>query len=139
MKRTLSLAIAAALATPIAGLAQQQPEILQSAERAALGMELPPSDASDNRRSMRRTWAGIKMIAAGALLASVSANETRRSCSGGSCTSETKSYKPLAYPGVALAVTGGLLATVWSDVPANRHIDFMVTADRIQVGKTFGF
>ena len=77
------------------------------------------------------------MIAVGALL--VTANQTTRSCSGGSCVSETEWYKPLGYPGVALAATGVLLATVWSDVPANPHIDFAVTPHRIQVAKTFGF
>ena len=77
------------------------------------------------------------MIAGGALLAT--AKQTTSSCTGGSCTSETEWYKPLGYPGVALAVTGVLLATLWSDVPARPHIDFAVTPDRIQVGKTFGF
>ena len=120
--------------TPLAGLAQQQPEILQSAERAALGMELQ-SDDSDRRRSMGRTWAGVSLMVAGGALAS--ANQTTISCSGGSCSSETEWYKPLGYPGVALAVTGVLLATVWSDVPANPHIDFAVTP--IHVGKTVGF
>ena len=59
------LAIAVALATPIAGLAQQ-PEgvILQPAERVAVGMELQ-SDASGSRRSRGRTWAELDMIAAG--------------------------------------------------------------------------
>ena len=121
MKRTLLLVIAVVLATPLAGLAQQQPEILQSAERAALRMELQQlSDTSARRRSIGRTAAGVSMIAVGGLLATATA--TRRSCSGGPCTSETEWYKPLGYPGVALVVTGGLLATVWSDIPAVPHI-----------------
>ena len=77
------------------------------------------------------------MIAVGALLAS--ANKKTTSCRGGSCTSETEWYKPLGYPGVALAVSGLLLATAWSNVPVNPHVDLAVTPDRIQVGKTFGF
>ena len=55
------------------------------------------------------------------------------------CTSETEWYKPLSYPGIGIAVTGVLLATVWSDAAANAHIDLAVTPDRIRVGKTFGF
>ena len=139
MKRTLASAIVVALATPIAGLAQQ-PEgaILESAERAAVGMELQ-SDASGSRRSRGRTRAGLVMIAAGGLLAT--AIKRSKTCSGDpwTCTSETQWYKPLSYPGIGIAVTGVFLATVWSDVPANAHVDLAVTPDRIHVGKTFGF
>ena len=135
MKRTLALAIVVVLATPVMGLSQQ-PEgvLLQSAERAALGMALQ-LDAPGSVRSRRRISAGVSMIAVGALLAS--ANKRTTSCRGGSCTSETD--RPLVYPGVALAVSGALLATAWSNVPVNSHIDLAVTPGRIQVGKTFGF
>ena len=136
-KRALALVIAAVLAAPITGLAQQpQGVILQSAERAAVGVELQ-SGATRSRRSRSRTWAGMITIAAGAVL--MSGRKETVSCSGGDCVSETERYKPLVYPGIGLAVTGALLATVWSDVPANPHIDLAVTPDRIQVGKTFGF
>ena len=136
-KKILVPAIAAALATPVAGLAQPpQGVILQSAERTAVGMELQPG-ATRSSRSRSRTWAGMIMIAGGAVLMS-GKKETVR-CTGGDCVSETERYKALVYPGIGLAVTGVLLATVWSDVPANPHIDFAVTPDRIQVGKTFGF
>ena len=118
----------------------QQPEgaILESAERAAVGMELQ-SDASGSRRSRGRTRAGLVMIAAGGLLAT--AIKRSKTCSGDpwTCTSETQWYKPLSYPGIGIAVTGVFLATVWSDVPANAHVDLAVTPDRIHVGKTFGF
>lgn len=135
MKIALALAVLVVLATPVAGLSQQ-PEgvILQSAERAALGMALQ-SDAPGRVRSMRRIRTGVSMIAIGALLASV--NKKTTSCVNRSCASETD--RPLVYPGVALAVSGALLATVWSNVPVNPHIDLAVTPDRIQVGKTFGF
>ncbi|MCY4507561.1 MAG: hypothetical protein OXG35_11465 [Acidobacteria bacterium] len=136
-KKILVPAIAAALATPVAGLAQPpQGVIIQSAERVAVGVELQ-SGATRSWRSRSRTWAGMIMIAGGAVLMS-GKKETVR-CTGGDCVSETERYKALVYPGVGLAVTGVLLATVWSDVPANPHIDFAVTPGRIQVGKTFGF
>jgi len=139
LKTTPALALAVALATPIPGSAQQ-PEgvILQSAERAAVGMALQ-SDASGRRRSRGRTWAGLVMIAAGSVLATaVKRSET---CSGDprTCTTETEPYKPVRYSGVGMAVTGVLLATVWSDVPASARFDLAVTPDRIHVGKTFGF
>ena len=137
MKTILALAIAVALATPVAGFAQPTEEvILRSAERAAAGMELQ-SGAPGNRRSRGRTWSGMVMIAAGAVL--TTAVTEARVCSGGSCTREERPYKPAAYAGIGLAVAGVLLATVWSDIPANPHVDFAVTPNRIQVGKTFGF
>ncbi len=137
LKTTRTLALAVTLATPIPGLAQQpQGAILQSAERAAVGMELQ-SGATRSWRSRSRTWAGMIMIAGGAVLMS-GKKETVR-CTGGDCVSETERYEALVYPGIGLAVTGVLLATVWSDVPANPHVDFAVTPDRIEVGKTFAF
>jgi hypothetical protein len=136
LKKMLAPAIAAVLATPVAGSAQPQGTILQSAERAAAGMGLQ-TGATRSWRSRSRTWAGMIMIAGGAVLMS-GHKETVR-CTGGDCVSETERYKALVYPGIGLAVTGVLLATVWSDVPANPHIDFAVTPDGIQVGKTFGF
>lgn len=137
LKKMLAPAIAAVLATPVAGSAQPpQGGILPSAERAAAGMTLQ-TGVTRNWRSRSRTWAGMIMIAGGAVLMS-GKKETVR-CTGGDCVSETERYKPLVYPGIGLAVTGVLLVTVWSDIPANPHIDFAVTPDRIQVGKTFGF
>ena len=137
LKKMLAPAIAAVLATPVAGSAQPpQGGILPSAERAAAGMALQ-TGVTRNWRSRSRTWAGMIMIAGGAVLMS-GKKETVR-CTAGDCVSETERYKALVYPGIGLAVTGVLLATVWSDIPANPHIDFAVTPDRIEVGKTFGF
>ena len=39
--------------------------------------------------------------------------------------------------GGGMLVLGGLLATRWSDVPVSDSIDFSVTPDRVQIGKTF--
>ena len=137
MKRTLALAVAVALAAPVAGLAQPTEEvILRSAERATVGMELQ-AGAPGNRRSRRRTWTGMVMIASGVVL--TTAVERTRVCAGGSCTVEEQWYKPVAYPGIGLAVAGALLVSMWSNVPASPRIDFAVTPNRVQVGKTFGF
>ncbi len=138
LKKILAPAVVAVvLATPVAGSAQPpHGAILPSAERAAVGMELQ-SGATRSWRSRSRTWAGMIMIAGGAVLMS-GKKETVR-CTGGDCVSETERHKALVYPGIGLAVTGVLLATVWSDIPANPHVDFAVTPDRIEIGKTFGF
>ena len=77
------------------------------------------------------------MIIAGAgLMTGIKRTE---SCRGGVCTRKTEWIKATGYPGIGLAVAGVLLTTVWSDVPANPHLDIAVTPDSIQVGKTFGF
>lgn len=134
---TPAIVVAIVLAIPVVGFSQQPMGVIhQAVERSALGMGLQ-SDAARNRRSMGRTWAGVSMIAVGGLLAS--ANTKTTLCINGSCTSETKWYKPLGYTGVGLVVSGVLLATVWSDVPTRPSIDFSVTPNRIQVSKTFGF
>ena len=137
MKRTLALAIAVVLSTPFLSLAQRPDgAILQSAERAALGMELQADDTGGGR-SRGRTRAGIVMIVAGAALTtSIKRTET---CIRRVCTRETTWLKEAGYSGIGLAAAGVLLATVWSDAPANRHVDFAVAPDRIQVGKTIGF
>ena len=52
------------------------------------------------------------------------------------CVTET--YTPGIAAAAGLLGTGILLATVWSDVPANA-IDFRIAPGRFQVGKSFGF
>ena len=47
-------------------------------------------------------------------------------------------YTPGVMAAVGLIGAGVMLATVWAEVPANA-VDFRVTHDRIEVGKTFGF
>lgn len=137
VKRTLVLMTAVVLATPIVSLAQQADEgIFRSVERKALAMELR-SEGAGSRRSGGRTWTGVAMIAAGVAL--TTAKKTTEACRGGVCTYRTEWIKSAGHPGMGLAVAGVLLATVWSDVPANPHLDVAVTPDGVQVGKTFGF
>lgn len=45
----------------------------------------------------------------------------------------------LKYGGAALAVTGALIAGLWSTVPMSNSLTFGVTRRGAQVGKTFGF
>ena len=45
----------------------------------------------------------------------------------------------LKYGGAALAVTGALIAGLWSTVPMSNSLTFGVTPGGAQVGKTFGF
>ena len=138
MKRTFALVLTVVIAMPVVSFAPpSEGTILQSAERAAAGLALQ-SEASGSRRSRGRTWAGLVMIATGAALASATRRTVTRS--GGVLVSETKDwYEPIAYPGIGVAVTGVLLATISSDVPANSQVDFAVTPGRVRVGKTFGF
>lgn len=45
----------------------------------------------------------------------------------------------LKYGGAALAVAGVLIAGLWSTVPMSNSLNFGVSPDGLQVGKTFGF
>lgn len=134
MKRTLALVIASVIVTPVTGLAQTPDEgILQKAERAAGGLELP-LDASGRRRSTIRTGVGVGMIAAGVGMATAQGCYVRVYTD---CVREPAWYE--RAPGIAMAVGGVLLVTVWSDVEALSAVDVAVAPDRIHVGKTWGF
>ena len=134
MKKLLALVIASVIVTPVTGIAQTADEgILQKAERAAVGLDLR-RDASDRRRSAGRTSLGIAMIGFGVM------TSVQKPCVlrvEGTCLQKTEWYE--RAPGVALAVGGILLATVWSDVEALSAVDVAVAPDRVHVGKTWGF
>lgn len=134
MKISLAFAIAGGLVTPVTSSAQTPDEgILQAAERATVGMELQ-ADASGRRRSTIRTGVGIGMVAAGIGMATAQGCYIRIDTD---CVREPTWYERV--PGVALAVGGVLLATVWSDVEALSSVDVAVAPDRIHVGKILGF
>ena len=69
---------------------------------------------------MRRSWGGVGLILAGAVLAGHRIERTR--CSG-----------------FGAATPGVLLATVWSDVPVARSVDVSATPGGFRIGKTFAF
>ena len=85
---------------------------------------------------MGRTWGGVALMVGG-LLVPVQTETCVVLFGSGGCVKETYAL------GVAIAVgmigSGLLLATVWSDIPANPSIDFAVSPDRVQVGKSFGW
>ncbi len=45
----------------------------------------------------------------------------------------------LKYGGAALAISGAIIAALWSTVPASNSLTFGVTPNGAHVGKTFGF
>ena len=112
--------------------AESSPRLMESAKRAAVRFAVEQSDEEPvRRRSMARTWGGVGLIVAG-LVVPVGVER-------GIGTYKRTEYHP---GGVLVAAglvgAGVMLATVWSDVPAN-SVDFGVAPGRVRVGKTFGW
>ena len=79
-------------------------------------VEMQSESAPSRRRSMARTWGGVGLIVAGLLMPVQ--QETCLTLFGFTdCV--TKTYTPGVAAAVGLIGTGTLLATIWSDVPAN--------------------
>lgn len=124
------------------GVPQQEGPIVSSAVRAVATLQAE-AEAPARRRSMARTWTGVALLGGGAAIAFAYGGQP-------SCVTETAPgyrYEACSYDsdddpalmvGSGLAVVGLLLATMWSDVPANA-IGVSVAPGRVTVGKTFGF
>ena len=114
------------------------------AETAASALQAGSS--SQRRRSVGRTVGGILLMGVGApfLILGLSVEAAGGSvCVGRDCFTVDVDTGGGGYGvaalGGALVVSGALLATVWADVPVMNSLDFRVTPQRVQVGKTFGF
>ena len=87
------------------------------------------------QRSKARTYAGAGLIVAGLFM------PVYVSCPD--CYMQSGRFSPRGAAAAAgLIVTGFLLATVWNEDPSaapSPSIDFTVTPDRVQVGKSFGW
>lgn len=89
----------------------------------------------ERRRSWSRTITGGFSVFAGiGIFVEAYRVDT---CSRGYCPS-SDGVLPYVIAG-GLMTLGGLLVTRWSDVSVSNAIDFTVTPDRVQIGKTFGF
>ncbi len=116
--------------------------IVASAVRAVATLQTEAEEPA-RRRSMARTWTGVALIGGGAAIAVAYGGQP-------SCVTERapgyyyeacnydSDDDPALMVGSALAAVGLLLATMWSDVPANA-IEVSVAPGRVRVGKTFGF
>lgn len=140
MFRTIVLALVLSVASlvPSPARAADEPTILEAANTAAVrfAAEQQADDEPARRRSMGRTWGGVALIGVGLIMPVQ--QETCVTLFGVEAGCVTEAYTPGIAAAVGLIGTGVLLATVWSDVPANA-IDFGIAPGRVQVGKTFGF
>lgn len=136
--RILSLVLAASIMVPAVAVAKDAPGIRESAERAAV--RFATVQTADNepprRRSMARTWGGVALIGVG--LAMPIQQETCLTLFGVEAACATEMYTPGVAAAVGFIGAGVMLATIWSDVPAN-VIDFGIAPGRVHVGKTIGF
>ena len=101
-------------------------------------------------RSMGRTWAGLALVTAGALIPFNWGEKCKpgleRSYLGYDCYADTEKDVTAQYAGgarlgsgLALIGVGTLLMTVWSDVPVMRNMTIVPTRGGVQVGASFGF
>lgn len=129
--------VVALFGVPTLVLANEQPDILGSAERAAVlfAVEQAGGEEPARRRSMARTWGGVALIGVGLIMP---IQQEKCAAIFGISACVTEMYTPGVVAAVGLIGTGVMLATVWADVPAHA-IDLRVAPDRIEVGKTFGF
>ena len=139
MHRILPLVTVAAL-LPTLAVAEGAPDLLESAEAAAVRLQPEQNDdGPERRRSMVRTWAGVGLIGAG-LAVAVARPLHREACVvtsfGSACAQETNTGG--LTTAIGLIVLGGGLASVWSDVPAN-SIGFTPLPGGGRVGASFGF
>ena len=79
-------------------------------------MEAQAGEEPARRRSMARTWGGVALIGVG-LIMPVQHEVCLVSLFGSTCVKET--YTPGVIGAVGLIGAGVMLATIWSDVPAN--------------------
>ena len=143
MRRSIAMFVVGGLLASASGVSAED-GVLEAAERAVVAASAAAGaalqDDEGQRRSMGRTWGGVGLILAGAVLAGHRIEHTR--CSGSPWTCESWTDRPgigIGSAGIGVAALGVLLATVWSDVPVAGSVDVSVTPDRFQIGKTFGF
>ena len=141
MRIVVLFAVCSVLLAAVPATAQQPsssaPLLEQALSRAAF---LQPELGRE--RSTARTWIGAVMATFGGLSMI------------GAAASDCADNKVLAaladVPtcgqlwgvfglGAGLTVSGVLLATIWSDVPVARDLNFAAAPGRVTVGRTFGF
>ena len=142
MRRTVVLFVVGGLLASSSGVSAED-GVREAAQRAVAaasagaGTALQVDDLP--RRSMKRTWGGVGLIAGGALLAAGTYKKTCRTVGGSPWTCETTRPAGAIGAGIGAATLGVLLATVWSDVRMARSVDLSATPGGFRIGKTFGF
>ena len=142
MKRSVLLLVVGGMLASASGVSADD-GVLEAAERAmaaaSAGTGVALQDVEPRRRSMKRTWGGVGLIAGGILTATRTYHKTCRSVGGSPWTCETKRPAVAIGAGIGMAALGVLLTTEWSDVPVARSVDVSATPDGFGIAKTFGF
>lgn len=132
LRHVASVLVILTLAVPAHAAETLREAVKEAAVEAAAEEAEAVQQGQARQRSMARTWGGVGLILAG-LVVPVG---VKREAFG---QSRTEYHPGGVVVAVGLVGAGVMLATVWADVPANPSIDFAVTPDRVQVGKTFSF
>ena len=111
--------------------------LVATAEESAL-----QQPSQERVRSTGRTWTGVALLAGGGTMAAYYGAST---CATERVFGALLDVRPcsqaavLIWTGIGMATAGGLLATVWSDVPVVRNMTIAPTRGGLQVGASFGF
>lgn len=121
-RQILTALIVCGIAAPVAAAEDRDPEDERGIRAAAVRLaterttEVQDDEEPARRRSMARTWGGVALIGVG-LIMPVQHEVCIVSVFGSVCAKET--YTPGVVGAVGLIGAGVMLATIWSDVPAN--------------------
>ena len=142
MKRSVLLFVVGGMLALASG-ASADDGVLEAAERAmaaaSAGAGVALQEVEPRRRSMKRTWGGVGLIASGILTATRNYDKTCRTRRGSPRMCETKRPAVAIGAGIGMAALGVLLTTVWSDAPVARSVDVSATPHGFGIAKTFGF
>ena len=135
MRQFVAIVVAVVIAsTSLAAAGPIREAAVATAVEAAIESQ---QDQPASQRSKARTWGGVILMSVGLLMPVQ--QEICVVTLFGSAGCATKMYTPGVAAAVGLIGSGVLLATIFADVPARPSVDFTITPDRVQVGKTFGW
>ena len=119
------------------------PSLVSAQERPLLAAALAQVGAVQSEpervRSMTRTWWGVAMIAGGTAM---TVSQIGTECAESDLIADIVGVPTcddvgdVAGLGIVMAVSGALLATIWSDVPVVRNMMVSAAPGRVQVGRT---
>ncbi|MXY57900.1 MAG: hypothetical protein F4Y41_16150 [Gammaproteobacteria bacterium] len=138
----IAIVFCLAVAVPFIAAAEEIPSNTETFLEAALSRARTLQSEPERVRSMERTWAGVAMMAGGVTLL---ATQVGRVCGEDADTAyifdvpTCDSVSAIGGVGVGIAVSGLLLATIWSDVPVVRDLQVGAAPGRVEVGRTFSF
>lgn len=142
MRHVVPFVVGFVLLTVVPVAAQQQFSSSATLLEQALSRASLLQPELGRERSTTRTWVGAVMATVGGLamigaaVSDCADNDVLAALLDVPTCGQLKGVLGL---GAGLTAGGILLATIWSDVPVARDLDFTAAPGRVTVGRTFGF